>query len=65
MTKKRNEKVHGCQRVLLLHGLSQHHWLQVMRTSSRGDRGDEFDWIREWFLDLYNLNATQSVFVMI
>ena len=25
------------------------------------DRGDSFDWIRELFLDLYYLSATQSV----
>ena len=34
-------------------------------TSSRGDSGDNSDWIREQFLDLYNLNATQLVSVRI
>ena len=46
-------------------GLPHHRWLPVIRTSSRGDRGDNFDWIREQFLDLYYLNATQSVSVRI
>ena len=30
-------------------------WLAVLWTSSRGDWGDDFDWIREQFLDLYYL----------
>ena len=37
-----------------------YHQLPVTWTSSRGDRGEDFDWNREQFW-MYYLNATQSV----
>ena len=45
-------------------GLTHHHRLPVMRKLSRGARGDDFDWIREQFLNLpilLKIDATQSV----
>ena len=39
-------------------GLSHCCRLPVMWTSSREDRGDNSDWIRERFSNLYYLNAT-------
>ena len=36
-------------------GLPHCHRLAMTQTSSRNNKGDNFDWIREQFLDLYYL----------
>ena len=46
-------------------GFLHHRRLPVTWTSSREDRGNDFDCIREQFLDLYYLNTAQSVSVRI
>ena len=60
--KECNKKVDRCRREFSI-GLPHCHQLATMQTSPRGDRGDNFDWIREQFLDLYYLNVAQSVSV--
>ena len=49
----------GCRRVSI--GLPHCRQLPVTRTLSKGDWGDNFDWMIEQFLVLYYLNAVQSV----